>query len=307
MGASARVTAEEAFDHRQQDAMTQLKRSNDEKLDALRNKLWPPKLYRRLMARERKEDPELEKINMKRLKLLEKSLGASLSDDLTSAVNSLPKTLESYEDETRMCRYLGVGCTGQPTSSPTYIDPVTNLPGKGQNEAEGEEGDGEEGDSEDKGDWGLEPGDNPVIQNTTDISNNSTDNEDGDNQNRMTEEERKKEIIEAYEEELQNEDKGVVLADKQEEREDRRAAKKEWLEMHHNFRQEEKKKQSADQKELNSLIEEKHAEEQELHDNHVTSLNQRNQELIQAHTALQEKKRQEHRNNELGSPCVGKA
>merc|ERR1711998_650088 len=284
--ASARATAEEAFDHKQQDTMTQLRRTNDERLDLLRNKLWPPKLYRRLMIRENKKDTELENITKKRLKLLEKSLGTSLSDDLTDAVNSLPKTLESYEDETRMCRYIGVGCTGEPTSSPTYIDPITNLPGKGSNEAADE---GEEGDGQDKGDWGLEPGDNPVIQNTTDISNNSTDNEDGDNQNRMTEEERKKEIIEAYEEELQNEDKGQVLADKQEEREDRRAAKGEWLQMHHGFRQAEEDKQDADQEELENIIQEKHAEEQQLHDTHVTRLNDRKQELIQTHTALLEK------------------
>merc|ERR1711991_1257653 len=184
---------------------------------------------------------------------------------------------------------------------PTYIDPVTNLPGKGQNEAEGEEGDGEEGDSEDKGDWGLEPGDNPVIQNTTDISNNSTDNEDGDNQNRMTEEERKKEIIEAYEEELQNEDKGVVLADKQEEMEDRRAAKDEWLEMHHGFKEKEKSKQETDQEELDKIIDEKHAEEQELHDSHVTKLNARKHELIQAHTALQENNEKELRTYRLAN------
>merc|ERR1711871_544732 len=157
----------------------------------------------------------------------------------------------------------------------------------------GEDGDGEdegeEGDGEDQGDWGLEPGDNPVIQNTTDVTNNSTDGEDGDNQNRMTEEERKKEIIEAYEEELQNEDKGVVLADKQEERENRIAAKKEWLKMHHELKKEEEDKQEADQKALKAIVDEKHAEEQELHDSHVTKLNERKKELIQAHNALQEK------------------
>merc|ERR1711988_1416625 len=89
--------------------------------------------------------------------------------------------------------------------------------------------------------------------------------------------------------ELQNEDKGQVLADKQEEREDRRAAKGEWLQMHHGFRQAEEDKQDADQEELENIIQEKHAEEQQLHDTHVTRLNDRKQELIQEHTALQEK------------------
>jgi len=290
--ASARATAEEAFDHKQQDAMTRLKRTNDEKLDALRNKLWPPKLHRRLTTREKRANPELEEITKKRIELLEKSLGTTLSDDLTYAVNSLPKTLESYDDETRMCRYLNIGCTGQPTSFPTYIDPTTNLPGKGlkgelQSEDDGEDKNDGEDEDDGKGDWGLEPGDNPIIQNSTNISSNTTDEED--NKNRMTEEERKKEIIEAYEEELQNEDKGVVLADKQEERENRIAAKKEWLKMHHELKKEEEDKQEADQKALKAIVDEKHAEEQELHDSHVTKLNERKKELIQAHNALQEK------------------
>merc|ERR1719440_1724541 len=296
--ASAKVTAEEAFDHKQKDAMFRLKQSNDEKLDILRKQLWPPKLYRRLTARSKRDDSVLEEITQKRLNLLEKSLGTDLSEDLTNAVNSLPKTLESYEDETRMCRYLGVGCTSVPTSFPTFIDPVTNLPGKGPKggdtaEVERGGGDADEG-------WGLESGDNPIAQNTTGSNANNGTN-DHDNALRMTDEERKKEIIEAYEEELQNEDKGVVLADKQEEMEDRRAAKDEWLEMHHGFKEKEKSKQETDQEELDKIIDEKHAEEQELHDSHVTKLNARKHELIQAHTALQENNEKEMRTYRLAN------
>merc|ERR1711988_688576 len=177
-----------------------------------------------------------------------------------------------------------------PTSFPTFIDPITNLPGKGSKGGDTAEGEGggcdSEGGDADEG-WGLEPGDNPIAQNTTGSNANNGTN-DHDNALRMTDEERKKEIIEAYEEELQNEDKGVVLADKQEEMEDRRAAKDEWLEMHHGFKEKEKSKQETDQEELDKSIDEKHAEEQELHDSHVTKLNARKHELIQAHTALQE-------------------
>merc|ERR1712146_371563 len=59
--------------------------------------------------------------------------------------------------------------------------------------------------------------------------------------------------------------------------------------MHHELKKEEEDKQEADQKALKAIVDEKHAEEQELHDSHVTKLNERKKELIQARNALQEK------------------
>merc|ERR1711998_140217 len=242
--------------------MKKLKDTQAEKLAAKKEELWPSKLYRRRMSVE--EEKEMEILKQSRIRLLEKSLGHSLSDDLKNVVVGLPKILKSYEDETRMCHYLGIGCTQEPTSM--SLRNSTNVPSS---------------------DPALAPGSDDNSYSYGGGGNDAED-EDSESGEKLSEDEKKKVILDAYKDELKQADKVMVLSQKQEEKEHRQASKAGWFQQRSEYEEAEFKKQQEDEAELWAMVDKKHAEEQALHDANNQALMQKRDELMAEHEHLKQ-------------------
>merc|ERR1711991_165287 len=204
-----------------------------------------------------------------------------------NVVVGLPKILKSYEDETRMCHYLGIGCTQEPTSM--SLRNSTNVPSSDPANAPGSDdnsysyGGGNDGNEENSYGGGSDGG------NSTNTSNDSAgEEEDSESDEKLSEDEKKKVILDAYKDELKQADKVMVLSQKQEEKEHRQASKAGWFQQRSEYEEAEFKKQQEDEAELWAMVDKKHAEEQALHDANNQALMQKRDELMAEHEQLKQ-------------------